>query len=91
MNTYSITLVFLLVISFSWSQSNYNLDFEALSNDKSKDWGQFGDGNHKISFESKNAYSGNICGVIESIGGSEGFKALAYTIPADFGVKKVKL
>ena len=87
--TLALTLIFTIVLCSA--QTKHNLDFEVITDNKAKNWEVFGNGNHKIDFDDKNAQNGTISGVIEDTTGSEGFKALAYTIPADFGGKRIKL
>jgi len=86
-----LTSFFILVAFFSHGQNDLNFDFETLDGNVSKDWTNFGDGNHKISFDKAIAQNGVVSGRIESTTNSNGFKALAYSIPADFGGKKIKL
>ncbi|WP_299523474.1 S41 family peptidase [Winogradskyella sp.] len=86
-----LCLLFVFVSFFITAQSNHNFDFEILDGDKSKDWTFFGDGNHKIDFDKIIAKNGSISGSIKSTNNGNGFKALSYSIPADFGGKKIKL
>lgn len=87
----------LLFLSFSltsilcFAQTNYNLDFETLENEVAKDWEIFGNGKHKVSFDRTISQHGKVSGSIESVELSEDFKALSFSIPANYGGKKIKL
>ncbi|EDP70933.1 peptidase S41 [Flavobacteriales bacterium ALC-1] len=91
MKKFQLTTLCFLVFIFISAQTNNNFDFEILNGDKSKGWNVFGDGSHKVSFDKENTQSGSVSGSIESTIDGNGFKALAYKIPADFGGKKIKL
>lgn len=91
MKKIQFTYLFLFTFTLIFAQSNHNVDFEILNNDKSKGWSSFGDENYKISFDKENTQNGKVSGLIESVNSSSGFKALSYKIPADFGGKKIKL
>lgn len=73
------------------AQTNFNLDFEKLEDGTSKDWEVFGNGDYKIDYDKHISHSGKVSGSIESIDDKGEFKALSYTIPANFGGKKIKL
>ncbi len=86
-----LTFCFILAIFTCHAQSITNLDFEIIENDTSKDWKIFGNGEHKITFDQTVSQQGKVSGSIESIDEKVNFRALAYSIPADFGGKKIKL
>jgi C-terminal processing protease CtpA/Prc len=89
---YSTPLFWLLIASFSLSaQINHNFSFEKLKGDTAEGWSTFGDGSHNVRYEQGIAQSGKVSGLIENEGPNNGFKALSYTIPANFGGKKIKL
>ena len=84
----------LFIILFStrlFGQDTFNLNFEQQDAKKSIGWSVFGDGNHSVTFDSLNPYQGQISGCIATQTKTSNFKALAYTIPATFSGKKIKL
>jgi len=90
--TYSIRFFCLLWISLSLNaQIDSNFSFEKLKGETAEGWSTFGDGNHEIRFDRNEAQNGEVSGLIENKGPNNGFKALSYKIPADFGGKKIKL
>lgn len=91
MKTTVTTTITLFLCAILYAQNTHNLDFETLKNETAKGWTTFGTGDYKVSFDTSIAQNGNISGAIASTGSNTQFKALAYTIPADFGGKKIKL
>ncbi len=85
-----LSVVFVFSNNFA-QDTAHNLDFEILENDKAKDWSIFGKGDYSITYDQSITQNGKIAAVIESTGDNVQFKALAYSIPADFGGKKIKL
>lgn len=73
------------------SNSELNLDFEKISQEKPKGWSNFGNDDYKLSIDSTGAQSGKNSAVIEYHGNNKDYKAWAYTIPAKYQGKKVKL
>ena len=91
MKKIQLTYLFILVSLFITAQSNHNFDFEVFDSEKAKDWSVFGDGKHNVIYDTAVSQNGNVSGSIESTNDGNGFKALSYSIPADFGGKKIKL
>jgi len=83
-------LLFLTTTLFA-QDTTYNLDFEILENEKSKGWSDFKTPGYKTSFDKDIVNSGNVSGAIESVTEDAEYMALSYSIPADFGGKKIKL
>lgn len=69
----------------------FNLDFEILDGQTAKDWGSFGNGDYKIKIDTTRAQNGRNSASIEFDNGTTGFKALSFTIPAQYKGKKIKL
>ncbi|SDI25053.1 erythromycin esterase family protein [Winogradskyella thalassocola] len=86
-----LRVVILTLPLIIFGQNKYNLDFETLLSNKATNWTNFGNGNHKISFDLEHSKNGKVSGRIESDDSTEGYKALAYNIPANFSGKKIKL
>ena len=86
-----LLLFTLCTVSNNYAQNALNLDFETLDDNVAKDWTSFGDGDYKISYSNNIAQHGQVSGVIESLPGQDGFRALSFKIPANFGGKKIKL
>lgn len=87
---FSLAILFVFVNALA--QNTHNLDFEILKNDSTAEgWSSFGRGDYNISYDTEIVKNGNVSGAIESTGANVEFKALAYTIPANFGGKKIKL
>ncbi len=80
-----------LVFNICSAQTTYNLDFETLENETSKDWEIFGNGEYKIAYDQITFQHGIVSGSIESIDDKGDFKALSYKIPYGFSGKKIKL
>jgi C-terminal processing protease CtpA/Prc len=91
MKTTVLTTITLFLCAIFSAQNVHNLDFETLEKDSAKGWTTFGTGDYKVSFDNAIVQNGNVSGAIESTGSNTQFKALAYTIPASFGGKKIKL
>ena len=89
----TLLLAYLLVWSFSslGTQSDFNLGFEQVSDNRPKGWKDFGDTDFDLNIDSKTAQNGKNSAVIEYHGNGEGFKAWAMSIPADFEGKTIKL
>jgi len=75
---------------FSQEKPN-NLDFEIIKNNKPINWKDFGNKDYTIFIDSTVSQKGKNSAVIEYDGDSPEFKAWAYTIPAKYQGKKIKL
>ncbi|WP_047551968.1 S41 family peptidase [Psychroserpens sp. Hel_I_66] len=91
MKTTVLSTITLFLYALISAQTSHNLDFEILENDSAKGWTTFGTGDYKVSFDTSVVKNGKVSGAIESTGANTQFKALAYTIPANFGGEKIKL
>ena len=91
MKTILSLLCMVLFLSNTSAQDSHNLDFEILENQEAKDWSVFGNGDYKITYDQSITQSGKTAAAIESTSDNVTFNALAYSIPADFGGKKIKL
>ncbi len=89
-------LVYLCFITFlSIGQKNVetfgNLDFENIENDTAKDWKNFGKGAYSIEIDTVISQKGKNSAVIEFTEGKANFNAWAYSIPAIYEGKTIKL
>ena len=92
MNRLFCCLFFLLYSTVTLStQDSHNLDFEELDGDQALGWSVFPQPGYKVTFAHDIANSGEVSGAIESISDNSEYTALSYSIPADFGGKKIKL
>jgi len=88
-----VILCFVAITSFGQKENNpiENLDFEISNGSKAKDWQVFGKGEYSVGIDSSAFISGKQSATIVYVNGSNGFKALAYYIPAIYAGKKIKL
>ena len=91
MKTTVISIITLFLCALLAAQNDHNLDFETLEKDTSKGWTTFGTGDYDVTYDKVITQNGSVSGAIASTGDNVQFKALAYTIPANFGGKKIKL
>ncbi|MFT5847718.1 MAG: hypothetical protein ACJARX_000563 [Psychroserpens sp.] len=91
MKTTVIRTITLFLCAVFSAQNGHNLDFETLEKDTAKGWTTFGTGDYKVSFDTAIVQNRKTSGAIKSIGTNTEFKALAYTIPANFCGAKIKL
>lgn len=91
MKNLSLLFCLLLALNSSYAQNDPNLDFETIENDTAKGWELFGKGEYTINYDRDIAQHGKVSGSIESVDDKGEFKALSYSIPADYGGKKIKL
>ena len=84
-------VLFLVSTNIFSQEESYNLNFEKTQENKPINWKDFGSERYTISIDSTVAQSGKNSAVIEYNGDSSGFKAWAYTIPAIYQGKKIKL
>ncbi|WP_299434641.1 S41 family peptidase [uncultured Aquimarina sp.] len=87
-----IPILFILIsINFQAQEKELNLSFEKTENKRPLDWKDFGSSEYTISVDSTIYHSGKKSAVIESNGEASDFKAWAYSIPAKYQGKKIKL
>lgn len=91
MTKLQLLLILLFTSVLTNAQDKHNFDFEILKDNKSKGWSVFGNGSHAVLFDTIISKNGTVSGAIESTKDGNGFKALSYKIPANFGGKKIKL
>jgi len=84
-------LIALCLCTSCISQNTFNLSFEELADDFPTDWEEFGQKDYQLSIDKSEAQDGNNSAVIEYNGDKINFKAWAYTIPAIYEGKKIKL
>ena len=71
--------------------SKFNLDFEKIEKWQPLNWTNFGNSTYILSIDSIIKKSGKYSATIEYNGKSSDFKALAFTIPANFKGKKITI
>jgi len=88
-----IIVCFLAITLFGQTNEKVsrNLDFEIIENSKAVGWKDFGKGDYIIKIDTSISQNGKNSGSIEFKEGTPNFKAWAYTIPAIYQGKKVKL
>lgn len=88
-----LTFLILLIglTTFCQTSEKFNFDFEIVDNGKPKDWNNFGSSNYTIALDSINTKSGKYAATIEFNEGNTDFKAWAFTIPDNYGGKKITL
>ena len=86
-----ISILCFLHVSLFAQEKYFNLDFEKINDTIPEDWENFGGQDYLISIDSTIYKSGENSAVIEYHGDEYDFKAWAYTIPAKYQGKKIKL
>ncbi|WP_431164495.1 S41 family peptidase [Tenacibaculum halocynthiae] len=91
----SILIVVCFLVISTFGQTNEkpirNLDFEIIENNKAKDWKTFGKGEYSLKVDTNISQNGKNSGLIEFKSGTPYFKAWAYSIPAVYKGKTIKL
>ncbi|MEM8892443.1 MAG: peptidase S41, partial [Bacteroidota bacterium] len=85
------TILLLSFLSFTFSFAQDNLDFEQVKDGKALKWNNFGNGSYKNAIDSEVFHSGKYSASIENKNDDIGFQAFAYTVPAKFKGKKIRL
>ena len=83
--------LFLVSLVLNAQSDPTNLDFEEHTNGEFTNWSSFGDGVHTISVDKANARNGSAALIASKGDNGSGFKALNYSIPVNFGGKKVTI
>lgn len=86
------TSILLLILIFNtpiFAQDN--LDFENVKEGKALKWNNFGNGSYENVIDSEVFHGGKYSASIENKNDDIGFQAFAYTVPAKFKGKKIKL
>jgi C-terminal processing protease CtpA/Prc len=73
------------------TNAKLNFDFEISEQRLPKGWNNFGDPTYKLSLDSVNVKNGRYSAVIEFNGDQPGFKAWAFTLPANYDGKRITL
>jgi len=74
-----------------YAQDSLNFDFEILKEKEAVGWSSFGNKEYNIVYDTAISQNGVTSASIEGNGNTDEFRVLTYTIPADFGGKKIKL
>ncbi|MEL6252005.1 MAG: S41 family peptidase [Bacteroidota bacterium] len=85
----SILLLILFCSTSIFAQDN--LDFEQVKDGKALKWNNFGNGSYENAIDSEVFHGGKYSASIENKNDDLGFQAFAYTVPAKFKGKKIKL
>lgn len=87
-----ITLTLLFFYTLLSAQNDDNLNFEIIENKEAKGWSVFSNSDvYTVAYDSVVKQKGKVSGSILGKGTKDDYKALSYSIPADFGGKKIKL
>lgn len=73
------------------AESNLNIDFEIIENNKPIDWYSFGSKDYLLSIDSVNAKSGKYSAAIEYHQDRQDFKAWSFNLPYNYNGKKITL
>ncbi|MGB2684370.1 MAG: S41 family peptidase [Olleya sp.] len=85
------TFYVLLLCNSMYAQDSLNFDFEILKEKEAVGWSSFGNKEYNIVYDTAISQNGVTSASIEGNGNTDEFRVLTYTIPADFGGKKIKL
>lgn len=85
------TFYVLLLCNSTYAQDSLNIDFEILKEKEAVGWSSFGNKEYNIVYDTAISQNGVTSASIEGNGNTDEFRVLTYTIPADFGGKKIKL
>ncbi|MEL0644264.1 S41 family peptidase [Olleya sp. Ti.3.14] len=85
------TFYILLLCNSMYAQDSLNFDFEILKEKEAVGWSSFGNKEYNIVYDTAISQNGVTSASIEGNGNTDEFRVLTYTIPADFGGKKIKL
>ena len=88
-------LIFIFSIFFlcnsMCAQDSLNFDFEILKDKQAIGWSSIGNEDYNIVYDTTISQNGTASASVEGNGKLEEYKVLTYSIPADFGGKKIKL
>ncbi|QXP60730.1 S41 family peptidase [Olleya sp. HaHaR_3_96] len=91
MNKLNFTFSIFFLCNSVYAQDSLNFDFEILKDKQAIGWSSIGNEDYNIVYDTTISQNGTASASLEGNGKLEEYKALTYSIPADFGGKKIKL